>query len=37
VAAVVVGPRTQQHLGLAVRALDVQLSLAEADALAQLF
>jgi len=37
VTAVVVGPRTQQHLGLAVRALDVKLSRAEADALAQLF
>ena len=37
VTGVVVGPRTQEHLGLAVRALDVHLSPAEADALAQLF
>jgi aryl-alcohol dehydrogenase-like predicted oxidoreductase len=37
VAAVVVGPRNQQHLGVALRALDVDLSRAEADALAQLF
>jgi aryl-alcohol dehydrogenase-like predicted oxidoreductase len=37
VSSVVVGPRTQRHLGLAVRALDVDLSRAEADGLAQLF
>jgi aryl-alcohol dehydrogenase-like predicted oxidoreductase len=37
VTAVVVGPRKQQHIGLAVRALDVHLSRADADALAQLF
>jgi aryl-alcohol dehydrogenase-like predicted oxidoreductase len=37
VGSIVVGPRNQQHLGLAVRALDVDLSPAEADALAQLF
>jgi len=37
VTAVVVGPRTQQHVGLALGALDVELSPAEADALAQLF
>jgi aryl-alcohol dehydrogenase-like predicted oxidoreductase len=37
VATIVVGPRNQQHLGLALRALDVDLSPAEADALAQLF
>jgi aryl-alcohol dehydrogenase-like predicted oxidoreductase len=37
VSTIVVGPRNQQHIGLAVRALDVGLSAAEADALAQLF
>jgi aryl-alcohol dehydrogenase-like predicted oxidoreductase len=37
VTSIVVGPRKQQHLGLAVRALDLELSRAEADALAQLF
>jgi aryl-alcohol dehydrogenase-like predicted oxidoreductase len=37
VTSIVVGPRRQQHLGLAVRALDLELSRAEADALAQLF
>jgi aryl-alcohol dehydrogenase-like predicted oxidoreductase len=37
VTTIVVGPRNQQHLGLALRALDVNLSRAEADALAQLF
>jgi aryl-alcohol dehydrogenase-like predicted oxidoreductase len=37
VSSIVVGPRRQQHIGLAVRALDVHLSRAEADALAQLF
>jgi aryl-alcohol dehydrogenase-like predicted oxidoreductase len=37
VTAIVVGPRKQPHIGLAVDALDVQLSRADADALAQLF
>jgi aryl-alcohol dehydrogenase-like predicted oxidoreductase len=37
VTSIVVGPRKQQHLGLAVRALDVELSRAEADVLAELF
>jgi aryl-alcohol dehydrogenase-like predicted oxidoreductase len=37
VSSIVVGPRRQQHIGLAVRALDVHLSRAEADALARLF
>jgi aryl-alcohol dehydrogenase-like predicted oxidoreductase len=37
VTAVVVGPRTQQHLGLAMRALDLPLSAADAAALAELF
>ncbi|MFL5950753.1 MAG: aldo/keto reductase [Gaiellaceae bacterium] len=37
VTAVVVGPRNQRHLGVALRALDVNLSPAEADAFAQLF
>jgi len=37
VTAVVIGPRKQEHIGVALRALDVQLSAAEADALAQLF
>jgi 1-deoxyxylulose-5-phosphate synthase len=37
VTAVVVGPRNQQHLGLALGALRVTLSRTEADALAQLF
>jgi len=37
VAAVVVGPRKQQHIGLALQALDVPLSRADANALAQLF
>jgi aryl-alcohol dehydrogenase-like predicted oxidoreductase len=37
VTSVVVGPRNQQHIGLALRALDVALSPAETDALAQLF
>jgi aryl-alcohol dehydrogenase-like predicted oxidoreductase len=37
VSSIVVGPRNQQHIGVAVRALDVDLSRAEADALAQLF
>jgi aryl-alcohol dehydrogenase-like predicted oxidoreductase len=37
VTAIVVGPRSQQHIGLAVRALDVHLQRAEAEALAQLF
>jgi len=34
---VIIGPRKQEHLGGALRALDVELSPAEADALAQLF
>ena len=34
---IIIGARTQQHLGVALRALDVELSPAEADALAQLF
>jgi aryl-alcohol dehydrogenase-like predicted oxidoreductase len=37
VTSVIIGARTQQHLGVAFRALDVDLSPAEADALAQLF
>jgi aryl-alcohol dehydrogenase-like predicted oxidoreductase len=37
VTSVILGARTQQHLGVAFRALDVDLSPAEADALAQLF
>jgi 1-deoxyxylulose-5-phosphate synthase len=37
VTTIVVGPRNQQHLGLALRALDVDLSRAEAAALAELF
>jgi aryl-alcohol dehydrogenase-like predicted oxidoreductase len=37
VTSVIIGPRRQQHLGEAIRALDVALSPAEADALAQLF
>jgi aryl-alcohol dehydrogenase-like predicted oxidoreductase len=37
VTSIIVGPRNQQHIGVAVRALDVHLSRAEADALAQLF
>jgi aryl-alcohol dehydrogenase-like predicted oxidoreductase len=37
VAAVVVGPRRPEHLEPAVRALDIQLSAAEADELAGLF
>jgi aryl-alcohol dehydrogenase-like predicted oxidoreductase len=37
VTSIVVGPRNDQHLGRAVRALDVRLSAAEADAFAQLF
>jgi aryl-alcohol dehydrogenase-like predicted oxidoreductase len=37
VASVIIGARKQQHLGVALRALDVELSAAEADALAQLF
>jgi aryl-alcohol dehydrogenase-like predicted oxidoreductase len=37
VSSIVVGPRNQRHIGLAVRALDINLSRAEADALAQLF
>jgi len=35
VTAIVIGPRRQQHIGLAVHALDVHLSRVEADALAQ--
>jgi aryl-alcohol dehydrogenase-like predicted oxidoreductase len=37
VTAIVVGPRKQQHVGLALRALDIPLSRVDADALAQLF
>ena len=37
VSSVVVGPRNQQHLGLAVRALELELSAAEAEVLAQVF
>jgi 1-deoxyxylulose-5-phosphate synthase len=37
VSSVILGARTQQHIGLALRALDLGLSPAEADALAQLF
>jgi aryl-alcohol dehydrogenase-like predicted oxidoreductase len=37
VTSVIIGARTQQHLGVAFRALDVDLSPAEADSLAQLF
>jgi aryl-alcohol dehydrogenase-like predicted oxidoreductase len=37
VTSVIIGARKQQHLGVALRALDVDLSAAEADALAQLF
>jgi aryl-alcohol dehydrogenase-like predicted oxidoreductase len=37
VTSIVVGPRKQQHLGLAVRALDLELSNAEAEVLAELF
>ncbi|HEY5659791.1 MAG TPA: aldo/keto reductase [Gaiellaceae bacterium] len=37
VTSAIIGARTQQHLGLALQALDVGLSAAEADALAQLF
>lgn len=37
VSSIVVGPRNQRHIGVAVRALEVNLSRAEADALAQLF
>jgi aryl-alcohol dehydrogenase-like predicted oxidoreductase len=37
VTSVIIGARTQQQLGVALRALDVDLSPVEADALAQLF
>jgi aryl-alcohol dehydrogenase-like predicted oxidoreductase len=37
VTSVIIGPRKQEHLGLAFQALDVDLSPAEADVLAQLF
>jgi aryl-alcohol dehydrogenase-like predicted oxidoreductase len=37
VSSVILGARNQQHIGLALRALDLGLSPAEADALAQLF
>lgn len=37
VTSIVVGPRNQQHIGLALRALDVALSPAEAETLALLF
>jgi aryl-alcohol dehydrogenase-like predicted oxidoreductase len=37
VSSVILGARTQQHIGLALRALDLGLSPAEADVLAQLF
>jgi aryl-alcohol dehydrogenase-like predicted oxidoreductase len=37
VTSIIIGARNQQHLGVALRALDVDLSPAEADALAQLF
>jgi aryl-alcohol dehydrogenase-like predicted oxidoreductase len=37
VSSVIIGARTQQHLGLAFQALDVDLSHAEADAFTQLF
>jgi aryl-alcohol dehydrogenase-like predicted oxidoreductase len=37
VTSIIIGARSQQHLGVALRALDVDLSPAEADALAQLF
>jgi aryl-alcohol dehydrogenase-like predicted oxidoreductase len=37
VTAIVVGPRTQMHIGMALRAFDVQLSRADADELADLF
>jgi 1-deoxyxylulose-5-phosphate synthase len=37
VSSVILGARNQQHIGLALRALDLGLSPAEADVLAQLF
>jgi aryl-alcohol dehydrogenase-like predicted oxidoreductase len=37
VASVIVGARTQEHLGVALRSLDVAVSPAEADMLTQLF
>jgi aryl-alcohol dehydrogenase-like predicted oxidoreductase len=37
VTSIIIGARTPQHIGVAVHALDVRLSAAEADALAQLF
>jgi NDP-hexose 2,3-enoyl reductase len=37
VTSIVVGPRNQQHIGHALRALDVTLSPAEAEAFAELF
>jgi len=37
VRSIIIGARTQQHLGVALRALDVELSRAEAEALARLF
>jgi 1-deoxyxylulose-5-phosphate synthase len=37
VTSVIIGARTQQHIGVALQALDLGLSAAEADALAQLF
>jgi aryl-alcohol dehydrogenase-like predicted oxidoreductase len=37
VTSIIIGARNQQHLGVALRALDVGLSPAEADALEQLF
>ena len=37
VTSIIIGARNQQHIGVALRALDVHLTRAEADALAQLF
>jgi aryl-alcohol dehydrogenase-like predicted oxidoreductase len=37
VTSVVIGPRRQEHIGVALRALDVPLSRADAEALAELF
>jgi aryl-alcohol dehydrogenase-like predicted oxidoreductase len=37
VRSIIIGARTQEHLGVALGALDVELSPAEADALCQLF
>jgi aryl-alcohol dehydrogenase-like predicted oxidoreductase len=37
VTSVIIGARNQEQIGLALRALDVRLSSAEADVLTQLF